>query len=76
MTKMTTLSETRKQRIEVLETTLNEETDMHQEAAKNLAYQLERERARINDLNNVAMQTEPFVSEMGCQTEFNVPLVS
>jgi hypothetical protein len=73
---MTALSESQKQRIDNLETSLDKETSLHHEAAKNLAYQLERERARLNDLNATSMQTEPYIVDVGCQSEFAVPLVS
>jgi hypothetical protein len=73
---MTALGESQKQRIDNLETSLDKEISLHHEAAKNLAYQLERERARLNDLNTTSMQTEPYIVDVGCQTEFSVPLVS
>lgn len=75
LTKMTSSNALHTERIGQLEKTLMNEEELHQTAASGLAHQLERERARLNDLSTSSMQTEPDRAEISCQTDFNVPLV-
>jgi hypothetical protein len=65
----------RRDRLFVLEQDLNEVQDLHSKAAQSRDHLIEAERARVEDLVHVAIQTEILTHDSDTQTEFIVPPV-
>jgi superfamily I DNA and RNA helicase len=68
-------NEFRKERIRCLEEELSAMTVLHNQASQSLAQRVEADRARVEDLIDVTIQTEIPTAECQTQTEFIVPPV-
>lgn len=73
--KIETENNIRRDKIVMLEQDLSYEKAMHTSAATSLANLIEAERARIEDLKSVSIQTMIPTREYETQTEFVVPPV-